>query len=193
MHQGKAIIFSAPSGSGKTTIVRHLLQQNPDLDFSVSACTRERRHNEIDGRDYYFFTPEVFKKKIAEGAFIEWEEVYHNRFYGTLKSEIERIWANNKNVIFDVDVVGGLNLKKYFQERALAVFVKAPSIDVIRQRLVARQTDSPESISQRVQKAAKELSYEHYFDEVIVNDNLEDSFQKAQQLYNRLTQPSARI
>lgn len=184
MQQGKAIIFSAPSGSGKTTIVRHLLDQNPNLDFSVSACTRGRRHNEVDGVDYYFLTPEEFKKKIKEDAFIEWEEVYHDRFYGTLKSEIERIWRSGKHVIFDVDVVGGLNLKNYFKDRALAVFVKAPSIEAIRKRLMARQTDSPNSIAQRVEKAAYEMSYEHYFDVTIINDQLDDSLKRAQQLYD---------
>lgn len=187
MQQGKAIIFSAPSGSGKTTIVRHLLNQNPDLDFSISACTRERRHNETDGVDYYFLTPEAFKKKITEDAFAEWEEVYKDRFYGTLKSEIERIWHNGKHVIFDVDVVGGLNLKKYFGDRALAVFVKAPSIEAIRERLIARQTDSPSSITQRLQKAAQEMSYEKQFDVTIINDNLKDSLRQAQQLYDQFT------
>lgn len=187
MQQGKAIIFSAPSGSGKTTIVRHLLNQNPDLDFSISACTRVRRPNEINGVDYYFLTPEEFRKKIKEDAFVEWEEVYQDRYYGTLKSEIERIWHSGKHVIFDVDVVGGLNLKKYFKERALAVFVKAPSIEAIRERLIARQTDSPGSIAQRLQKAAHEMSYEDQFDVTIINDNLEDSLKQAQQLYGQFT------
>ncbi len=188
MQQGKAIIFCAPSGSGKTTIVRYLIQQNPNLGFSVSACTREKRHNETDGKDYYFLTPDAFRKRITQDAFIEWEEVYEDRFYGTLKSEIARIWANGKHVIFDVDVVGGLHLKEYFKDKALSIFVKAPSVDVIHQRLVSRQTDSHESITQRVQKAAQELSYEHRFDQVIVNDDLEESFRHAQKLYDSFVQ-----
>lgn len=191
MFQGKAIIFSAPSGSGKTTIVRHLLNQNEDLDFSVSACTRERRSKEIDGVDYYFLTPEEFKKKIAEDAFVEWEEVYHDRFYGTLKSEIDRIWHSGKHVIFDVDVVGGLKLKKHFQDRALAVFVKAPSLEAIRERLIRRQTESASSITQRLQKAEYEMSFEDQFDVTIINDKLENSLIRAQQLYNNFKRRSS--
>lgn len=187
MHQGKAIIFSAPSGSGKTTIVRHLINQNEDLDFSISACTRGRRPNEINGVDYYFLAPEEFKKKIAEDAFVEWEEVYKDRFYGTLKSEINRIWRSGRHVIFDVDVEGGLKLKDYFHDHALAVFVKAPSLEAIRERLISRQTDSASSISQRLQKAEYEMSFESQFDVTIVNDKLEDSLIRAQQLYNNFT------
>ncbi len=150
---GKALIFSAPSGSGKTTIVKHLLQTNPDLGFSISASTRDRRgRTEENGKDYYFLTPEDFKHKIDNNEFIEWEEVYAGNFYGTLKSEIERVWASGKNVIFDVDVKGGLNLKKYFGDKALAIFVKVPSIEVLTARLNDRGTESPESLSRRLFK-----------------------------------------
>ncbi len=187
MQQRKAIIFSAPSGSGKTTIVRYLLNKNANLDFSISACTRERRPQEVHGKDYYFLTPEEFKTKIKEDAFVEWEEVYHNRFYGTLKSEVERIWRNGKHVIFDVDVIGGLRLKNYFKERALAIFVKAPSLEAIQERLISRQTDSPASIQQRLEKAAFEMTYEDQFDVTIVNDQLDHSFRQAQQFYDEFT------
>jgi guanylate kinase len=140
--QGKCIIFSAPSGAGKTTIVRYLLNQDLGLEFSISACSRPARGNEINGNDYFFFTAEEFKNKIEEGAFLEWEEVYKDMFYGTLKSEIERIWANGKAVIFDVDVVGGLNLKRIFGEQALAVFVNPPSVAALEERLRYRSTES---------------------------------------------------
>lgn len=182
---GKAFIFSAPSGSGKTTIVKHLLATNPDLGFSISASTRDRRgRTETHGKDYYFLTPEEFKKKIDEDAFIEWEEVYAGNFYGTLKSEIDRIWKEGKNVIFDVDVKGGLNLKKYFGDKALAVFVKVPSIEVLKERLNDRGTETPESLSRRLFKAQFEMSFQDKFDEVLVNETLENSLRQAQQLYN---------
>ena len=185
MHQGKAIIFSAPSGSGKTTIVKHLLKNNPNLGFSISACTRDKRgRNEENGKDYYFLTPEEFKKKIDNDEFIEWEEVYAGNFYGTLKTEIERIWSEGKHVIFDVDVKGGLNLKKYFQDRALAVFVKVPSLEELESRLHDRNTDTTNSISQRLFKAKFELKFEDRFDVTLVNEDLEESLQKAQKLYD---------
>lgn len=183
MHQGKAFIFSAPSGSGKTTIVKHLLQTNPNLGFSISACTRDKRgRNEENGKDYYFLSPEDFKQKIDNHEFIEWEEVYAGNFYGTLKTEIERIWAAGKHVIFDVDVKGGLNLKNYFKEKALAVFVKVPSLEELESRLHDRNTDTPASISQRLFKAKFEMKFENEFDVVLVNENLEESLQKAQKL-----------
>src|SRR5918995_627048 len=145
---GKAIIFSAPSGSGKTTIVKHLLKHNPDLGFSISASTRDKRgRTEQNGKDYYFLSPTDFKKKIDNDEFVEWEEVYEGNFYGTLKSEIERVWKQGKNVIFDVDVKGGLNLKKYFGRKALAIFVKVPSMEILEQRLHGRGTESAESLS----------------------------------------------
>lgn len=182
---GKALIFSAPSGSGKTTIVKHLLDTNPDLGFSISASTRDRRgRTEENGKDYYFLTPDDFKKKIDEKAFIEWEEVYEGNFYGTLKSEIERIWQSGKNVIFDVDVKGGLNLKKYFGDKALAVFVKVPSVEVLRERLNDRGTESPESLSRRLFKANFEMSFQDQFDVVLVNEDLQKSLAEAQALYD---------
>ena len=181
---GKALIFSAPSGSGKTTIVRHLLASNPDLGFSISASTRDKRgRTESHGKDYYFLTPEEFKKKIDEDAFIEWEEVYEGNFYGTLKSEIDRIWNEGHNVIFDVDVQGGLNLKKYFGDRALAVFVKVPSVDVLKERLRDRGTESEESLSRRLFKANFEMSFANKFDVVLVNEDLQRSLKEAQNLY----------
>lgn len=182
---GKALIFSAPSGSGKTTIVKHLLAHNADLGFSISASTRDRRgRTEEHGKDYYFLTPEEFKKKIDNQEFIEWEEVYAGNFYGTLKSEIERIWASGKNVIFDVDVQGGVNLKKYFGERALAIFVKVPSLDILKQRLAGRGTESEESLSRRLFKAKFELTFEDKFDVVLVNEVLDRSLAEAQRLYD---------
>ncbi|HEY9048077.1 MAG TPA: guanylate kinase [Ohtaekwangia sp.] len=182
---GKALIFSAPSGSGKTTIVKHLLATNPDLGFSISASTRDKRgRTEQHGKDYYFLSPEEFKKKIDENAFIEWEEVYAGNFYGTLKSEIDRIWSEGKDVIFDVDVKGGLNLKKYFEDKALAIFVKVPSIEVLKERLNDRGTESPESLSRRLFKANFEMSFQDKFDVVLVNENLDKSLAEAQQLYN---------
>ena len=183
--QGKIIIFSAPSGAGKTTIVKHLLSVNPDLNFSISACTRDKRgRTEVNGKDYYFITPEDFKEKIANDEFVEWEEVYEGAFYGTLKSEIERIWASGKHAILDVDVKGGLSIKHFYKERALAVFVKPPSIEELANRLQARNTDSASSISSRVFKAKFEMEFEDQFDEVIVNDNLETACAKAEKLVN---------
>jgi len=182
---GKALIFSAPSGSGKTTIVKHLLQQNADLGFSISASTRDRRgRTEQDGKDYYFLTPEEFKKKIDNNEFIEWEEVYAGNYYGTLKSEIQRIWDGGKNVIFDVDVQGGLNLKKYFGEKALAIFVKVPSVEVLKARLQDRGTETEESLSRRLFKANFEMSFQDKFDVVLVNETLTTSLAEAQQLYD---------
>ncbi len=182
---GKALIFSAPSGSGKTTIVKHLLQNNSDLGFSISASTRDKRgRTEEHGKDYYFLTPEQFKKKIDNDEFIEWEEVYAGNFYGTLKSEIERIWSEGKNVIFDVDVKGGISLKNYFGDKALAVFVKVPSLEVLEQRLHLRSTESPDSLSRRLFKAKFEMTFQDKFDVVLVNADLDKSLAEAQQLYN---------
>lgn len=182
---GKALIFSAPSGSGKTTIVKHLLNTNPDLGFSISASTRDKRgRTEQHGKDYYFLTPDEFKKRIDQNAFVEWEEVYEGNFYGTLKSEVERIWEEGKNVIFDVDVKGGLNLKKYFGDNGLAVFVKVPSIEVLKERLHDRGTENDESLSRRLFKANFEMSFQNQFDVVLVNENLQKSLAEAQQLYD---------
>jgi guanylate kinase len=182
---GKAIIFCAPSGSGKTTIVKHLLKQNADLGFSISASTRDKRgRTEVDGKDYHFLTPEEFKSMIDGDAFIEWEEVYVGNFYGTPKSEIERIWKEGKNVIFDVDVKGGLNLKKYFGDKALAIFVKVPSLEVLTERLRDRGTETDESLSRRLFKAKFEMSFQDKFDVVLVNEELERSLAEAQRLYD---------
>jgi len=186
---GKALIFCAPSGSGKTTIVKHLLQQNADLGFSISASTRDKRgRTEQDGKDYHFLTPEEFKEKIDKNEFIEWEEVYAGNYYGTLKSEIQRIWDLGKNVIFDVDVQGGLNLKKYFGEKGLAIFVKVPSVEVLKERLRDRGTETEESLSRRLFKANFEMSFQDKFDVVLVNENLEKSLAEAQQLYDNFKQ-----
>jgi guanylate kinase len=189
---GKAIIFSAPSGSGKTTIVKYLLANNHDLGFSISASTRDRRgRTEQHGKDYYFLTPQDFKARIDRQEFIEWEEVYPGNYYGTLKSEIERIWAAGKNVIFDVDVKGGVNLKKYFGRKALAVFVKVPSLEVLRERLTSRGTESPEAISARLFKAEFEMTFQNQFDVVLVNLTKEQTLEDAQKLYDdfKNTQP----
>lgn len=171
--KGKLIIFSAPSGSGKSTIINYLLQQDLNLHFSISATSRAPRGNEQHGVEYYFLSPEDFKSKIAAGEFLEYEEVYQDKFYGTLKSEVERLLNEGNNVIFDVDVVGGCNIKKYYGDRALSIFVQPPSIEVLRQRLEGRGTDAPEVIDSRVAKAEYELGFASKFDTVIVNDNLE--------------------
>ncbi|MDD4514514.1 guanylate kinase [Massilibacteroides sp.] len=170
---GKLIIFSAPSGSGKSTIINYLLKQNLRLRFSVSATSRAPRGEEKHGVEYYFLTPEDFRSRIAAGDFLEYEEVYTDRFYGTLKSEVEQILSAGDNVVFDVDVVGGCNIKKYYGDRALSVFIQPPSVEVLRERLVNRGTDKPEVIEDRVKKAEYELSFAPQFDVVIVNDVLE--------------------
>ncbi len=180
---GKLIIFSAPSGSGKTTIVRHLLQTNGNLGFSISACTRDRRGRaEQNGKDYYFLTPDEFKHKIDADEFVEWEEVYVGAFYGTLKSEIQRVWDTGKHVLFDVDVQGGLKLKQYYGDRALAVFVKVPDEETLRQRLIGRATETEDSLSKRLFKVHFEMSFQDRFDVILVNDALEESYIKAQKL-----------
>ena len=185
---GKLIIFSAPSGAGKTTIVHHLLKVFPDLEFSVSACSREMRKGEEYGVDYYFLSVEEFKERIAKGEFVEWEEVYKDNFYGTLKSEIERIWKKRKHVIFDVDVIGGLNLKKQYGDSALAIFVMPPSIEHLEKRLKSRETETPESIARRIGKAEKELQTADQFDKIVLNDNLENAFNEAEKLVNEFIQ-----
>ena len=182
MFIGKAIIFSAPSGAGKTTIVHHLLQRNLGIEFSISATTRAARKVERAGKDYHYLSIKEFLKRIDNDEFCEWEEVYKDNYYGTLKSEIERVWKNGNHVIFDVDVVGGINLKKYFGEKALAIFVKPPSIDSLKERLEKRKTETPESIARRIGKAKEELEEENKFDFVLVNDNLEEAFLRAEQV-----------
>lgn len=185
--QGKCVIFCAPSGAGKTTIVKHLLHHFPKLQFSVSACTRSKRENEVDGKDYYFLSVNEFKKKIKNNEFIEWEEVYNGNYYGTLKSEIERIWKQEKVVIFDVDVEGGINLKKYFGENSLSVFVQPPSVEALEKRLRLRNTESEESLQKRVNKAAAELSKANCFDVVLLNDELEKAFKEAEKIVSKFT------
>ncbi|MEQ8910387.1 MAG: guanylate kinase [Vicingaceae bacterium] len=182
MVKGKCVIFSAPSGSGKTTLVRHLLEQDLGLEFSISACTRAPRGEEKDGKDYYFLSLDEFKNRIEKEDFVEWEEVYSDHFYGTLKAEIERIWKNGKTVIFDVDVVGGLNLKKYFGKQALAIFVMPPDIPTLEKRLRGRGTDEEERIQKRLSKAKQELIVADQFDHIILNDDLEVAKQEAEKL-----------
>jgi guanylate kinase len=173
--KGKAIIVSAPSGAGKTTLVRHLMAAFPQLEFSVSACSRNRRENETDGKDYHFITPADFRKKIENDEFVEWQEVYPGSFYGTLKSELSRIWEDEKIPIFDVDVIGGLNLKKYFGDAALAIFIQPPSIQVLESRLRNRGTETEESIQKRLGKSIQELTFADHFDQVVVNDEIRAS------------------
>ncbi|HCT31081.1 MAG TPA: guanylate kinase [Bacteroidales bacterium] len=180
--QGKLLIFSAPSGSGKTTIVRHLLQKFPNIEFSISACSRPMRNGETHGKDYYFLSVDEFKNRIANNEFIEWEEVYTDSYYGTLKSEIERIWAKKNVVIFDVDVKGGINLKKIFGDNALSIFVMPPSVEDLKLRLVNRNTETEESLKKRVGKAAEEMTYANQFDKILINEILEKSFIEAETL-----------
>lgn len=182
MDNRKAVIFSAPSGSGKSTIVSHILKLHPELKFSVSAASRAPRGDEKNGVAYWFISADEFRKRIADNDFVEYEEVYPGSFYGTLKSEVERIWDNGDAIIFDVDVKGGVNLKKYFGDRALSVFIQAPSVEVLRQRLVNRATDSPEAIERRVAKAAEEMTYADKFDHIIVNDDLQKAYADAEKL-----------
>jgi len=180
INNGKLIVFSAPSGSGKTTIVRHLLGvEDLNLEFSISATSRDRRGTEVDGKDYYFLSAKEFKTKIKNDEFLEWEEVYRDNFYGTLKTEVERIWALGKNVIFDIDVSGGLRIKRKFPEETLAIFVKPPSIDELKIRLKKRKTESDDKINMRVAKASAELATAPLFDTIIVNDNLEKALVEA--------------
>lgn len=188
--QNKVIIFSAPSGAGKTTLVKHLLELFPVLEFSISACSREKRPNETNGKDYFFISAEEFKNKIDHQNFIEWEEVYQGCYYGTLRSEIERIWNNGNIVIFDVDVKGGINLKRIFGEKALSIFVSPPNIQVLEQRLRARSTESEESLKKRIDKASLEMQFASQFDKIIVNNELSKTFQEAEQIVKDWINPS---
>jgi len=176
---GKLVIFSAPSGAGKTTLVHAVMAKGFNLEFSVSACSREKRVNETDGRDYYFIGLEGFRRKIDEGAFLEWEEVYKEHYYGTLRSEVDRILGRGRNVIFDVDVYGGLNIKRQYGDRALAIFVMPPDIDTLEKRLRDRSTDSEDNILKRLDKARQEIEKASEFDLIIVNDILETAIEKA--------------
>lgn len=184
---GKCIIFSAPSGAGKTTIVHHLLQTFNHLEFSISACSRAPRENEKDGIDYYFIGVEGFQKQIQQDAFLEWEEVYTDNFYGTLKSEIHRIWENGKTVLFDVDVIGGLNLKRALGDAALSIFVEPPSYKELESRLRGRSTETEEKIQMRMAKANQEMAFAKDFDVVLVNDNLEQACSAAEKLVVEFT------
>ena len=179
----KVLVFSAPSGSGKSTIVNHILSIYPDnMEFSISATSREPRGEEHNGREYYFLSADEFRKMIEEDKFVEYEEVYEGRFYGTLKSECERIWKAGHIIIFDVDVKGGVNLKKYFGDAALSVFIKAPSVEVLRERLINRGTDSPEAIEERIAKAEEEMEYAPKFDYILVNDDLKTAFAESEKV-----------
>ena len=183
MKGGKLFVFSAPSGSGKTTIVQHLLAQKElNLDFSISCTSREARGDEEHGKDYYFISLKDFKQHIKNGDFLEWEEVYRDNFYGTLKTEVERIWAQGKNVIFDIDVVGGLRIKKKYPDRTLAVFVKPPSVDELKRRLKKRKTESDELINMRIAKASVELATAPQFDYIIKNNDLDTALNEAEEL-----------
>ncbi|GAA4014871.1 guanylate kinase [Hymenobacter fastidiosus] len=181
--QGKIIAFSAPSGAGKTTIVHRLLESVPELSFSISACTRDKRgRTEANGKDYYFISVQEFQEKIRHDSFVEWEEVYEGAFYGTLKEEIERIWESGKHAVLDVDVKGGLSIKEFYKDRALAVFVKPPSLEILEDRLRTRATDSAASISARLYKANFELTFEDRFDVTVINDDLSHAMAQAEKL-----------
>ncbi len=184
----KVIIFSAPSGSGKSTIVSHILKLHPEMEFSVSATSRAPRGQERNGIEYHFFTADEFRKMIAEDKFVEYEEVYAGSFYGTLKSEVQRIWDKGHVIIFDVDVKGGVNLKKYFGDKALSVFIQAPSVEELRKRLVARGTDSAEAIAKRVAKASEEMTYADKFDYILVNDDLQKAYAEAEKVVDNFLQ-----
>jgi guanylate kinase len=187
---GRCIIFSAPSGAGKTTLVRHILKVRGDLAFSVSATSRSPRGDEKEGVDYYYLTPDAFRTQIDADAFVEWEEVYRDQYYGTLKAEILRIWGNQQHVVFDVDVEGGVNLKRVFGDRALSVFVQPPSLETLESRLRARGTESEANIAKRMAKAERELTYADRFDHILVNDDLERAKQEVVDLVERyLSQP----
>lgn len=179
---GKALIFSAPSGAGKTTVVKHLLEKFDCFEFSISATSRVIRKGEKEGKDYFFMSSEEFRKKVGENAFIEWEEVYSGCCYGTLKAEIDRIWALGKHVLFDVDVKGGINLKNQFGQRALSVFVMPPSLDILKERLIARSTENEESLKKRLDKAAEELKYAQEFDVIIINEDLQMTYRETEML-----------
>ena len=178
----KVLIVSAPSGSGKSTIVGHLLGLHPDFEFSVSATSRPPRGEEQDGVEYLFYSADIFRLLVRDNKFVEYEEVYPDRFYGTLVSEVNRIWSKGHVIVFDVDVKGGVNLKKYFGDKALSIFIQAPSVEVLRDRLVKRGTDSPEDIEKRVAKAAEEMTYAPLFDRVLINDDLATAFAESERM-----------
>lgn len=180
--KGKMIIFSAPSGAGKTTIVKGVLERVTDLEFSISACSRPQRQGEQHGVDYYFLSQEDFRRKIDQGEFLEWEEVYPGSYYGTLRQEVERIWQKNKHVIFDVDVAGGVNIKKQYPDQALSIFVMPPSIEELERRLKQRGTETAQSLEKRVGKAQHEIAFASQFDTILINDDLNEAIEKAARL-----------
>ncbi len=180
--KGKLIIFSAPSGSGKTTIVQNLLKKDFNMEFSISATTRNPRGQEKNGVDYYFLSPDEFRTKIKNSELLEWEEVYTDKYYGTLKTEVERITSKGNNIVFDVDVVGGLNIKKMYEQEAIAIFIQAPSIEELKNRLTKRGTDTPEVIQQRLDKAEEEISYAKNFDHIVVNNDLEKAIRETEDI-----------
>lgn len=180
--EGKMFIFTAPSGAGKTTIVKHLLSKYNNLGFSVSATTRSKRDYEVDGKDYYFLSIEDFKNKVANGEFIEWEEVYHDQYYGTLKSEVERVWSLGQHLVFDIDVRGAENIKKLYKKQCMSVFVRPPSVSTLIERLTSRNTETPESLEKRIHKVKKEMTFENSFDIVLVNDLLDISLIEAEHI-----------
>ncbi len=178
--KGKVIIISAPSGAGKTSIIREILNSGLNLEFSVSACSRPKRKGEVNGKDYWFLSPDDFKHKIEKDEFLEWEEVYKDHYYGTLKSEIQRIWDKGKHVLVEADVYGGMNIKSHFPERSLSLFIMPPSIEALKTRLIKRSTDNPENIKTRVEKAKEEISLAKKFDAVVVNDTLSKAIRDTQ-------------
>ena len=180
----KLIIFTAPSGAGKTTIVRHLLKNRKDISFSISACTRKQRYGEVNGMDYYFYTTTEFMRKVDTGEFVEWEEVYENQYYGTLRSEVERIWGIGKHVIFDIDVKGAYQIKQKYKEKALTIFVKPPSFEQLKQRLVNRKTEDDASLQKRIQRVKEEMTYERLFDITVINDKLPEALSDASTIVN---------
>ncbi len=186
--KGKLVIFSGPSGAGKTTLVKHLLQRNPGLEFSVSATSRPPRSNETDQKDYYFLSEKEFREKMNNQEFLEWEEVYPDILYGTLKKEVERIRNKGKNAIFDVDVAGGLKIKKFYGQQAMAVFVMPPSLEELKKRLINRSTETEEKINHRLAKAEYEMTFAKQFDQVLINKNLQETFRKAEQLIRNFLQ-----
>lgn len=187
--KGKLIIFSAPSGAGKSTIVQHLMKQGLGLEFSISATSRKPRDGEKEGKEYYFISPEEFRRRIEENAFIEWEEVYPGQFYGTLRRELERIWDRGRHAIFDIDVAGGMNLKKIYGERACSIFIQPPSIKVLENRLRSRGTESETSLRKRIEKAIFELEYASRFDHVLINDSLALALSEAEKIVQEFLAP----
>lgn len=182
MNDRKLIIFTAPSGAGKTTIVRHLLKTRKDIAFSISACTRPPRYGEINGMDYYFLTVDEFKQKVAQNEFVEYEEVYENQYYGTLRSEIERLWAEGKHVLFDIDVKGARAIKEAYGQQALSIFVKPPSFEILKQRLINRRTEDEASLHRRINRVREEMTYERIFDVTLINGDLDTALIDAERL-----------